>query len=103
MYEENYLTRPGGFTLPVALLREQVDHYETAPQIRTPQDLTAGAGKFTKEYLHSQMIAGRILDFTFQLEENPALLVYNGSYKCLEMIGVQREEEILGPYGKHNR
>ena len=100
MYAQNYITLPGGYVLPVAILRETYYNYQTMPQSQTAQLLTDSARDFTQQYLRSQMVAGQVLNSTDEIREEPGLLLYTGSYKCLEMIGAQRKEEIIGPYGK---
>ena len=100
MYAQNYITLPGGFVLPVAILRETYHTYQTTPRTQEAQELAEGARNFTQQYLRGQMVAGQLLNSSDEISEEPGLLLYTGSYKCLEMIGAQRKEEILGPYGK---
>ena len=100
MYAQNYITLPGGFVLPVAILRETYHTYQTTPRTQEAQELAEGARNFTQQYLRGQMVAGQLLNSSDEISEEPGLLLYTGSYKCLEMIGAQRKEEIIGPYGK---
>ncbi len=92
MYSEDYLTLPGGFQLPVALITEYSSDYHLLEEVAEPPDwLDISAEK----YLQECMIAGKILrkDSVFANEEN--LYVLRGRYTCLEMIGQKRYEENI--------
>lgn len=95
MYEEYYLTLPGGFQLPIKLVRQTRIYYGCAD----PDELQEGAfswiGRFTEDYLNAQMIAGRIIsrDVSVQLEDSLCRL--KGRYACLEMIGQFKAEEFI--------
>lgn len=91
MYEEYYITLPGGFRLPVALVKETVTIYQTETAVCAPQDAMAD---FAGEYLLTRMIAGTVQNG----RESVVLLgdVYrlDGIYLCREMIGREKAEEI---------
>ena len=53
-------------------------------------------------YLQQQMIAGKILTQEEHITQNGDIYRLDGHYACSEMIGVQRDEEIIKPYGKSN-
>ena len=94
MYEEYYITLPGGFRLPIALIKETV----TVSEIRTvpldPTALQASLERFGKDYMCRQMICGSIRgESTEYLEEN-GILMLKGEYLCTEMIGRFRQEKI---------
>ena len=94
MYEEYYITLPGGFQLPIALIKETV----TVSQIQTtaldPQIIGPRLESFGRRYILDQMISGRIeAEQPDRMEEN-GLLVLEGEYLCTEMIGRLRQEKI---------
>ena len=98
MYNRKYLTLPGGFELPVALICEEQIYYETEC-IDTP--LTCEwLDEAAKQYVLSQMSAGQILTAHTQTAENENLYTIIGAYACREQIGENRIEEILKTDGK---
>ena len=96
----NYLTLPGGFVLPIGLVREKWIWYETencaSAEDREEKILT----DFAEAYLDQQMLAGRILDQEHELTGGDGVLRLRSSYACIEMIGREQNEEILVDYGK---
>lgn len=92
IYDEVKLTLPGGFQLPISLLRETVTDYPfyTIKQSDEFQWLT----KTTIDYLQYGMIAGQILKQNIQTEIQDNLYCLNGHFTCLEMIGQMKEEKI---------
>ena len=96
IYEENYLTLPGGFQLPIALIKETVVYYDQA-EVQQPQnDVTSKFSDFAAGYLSEQMIAGQILSASEVVTESYGLCQLEGKYACQEMIGQVRKEEIYG-------
>ena len=96
----NYLTLPGGFELPLALVTEVWTGYQCeAGTVSDDMALTMLNG-FADGYLRQRMLAGQILqqDIDFCRREGVFSLV--GVYSCLEMIGREQSEETLGNYGK---
>ena len=94
MYEEYYITLPGGFQLPFGIGIETVEHYttgETTP-LEDPQLLERCA----RDYLLSHMTAGEILEQRIAAEGNRLY----AEYICLEMIGQNRYEEFTEQDGK---
>ena len=100
MYEENYLTLPGGFSLPVVLVKETIMQYHNEAGTLPPQDEMPES--FARNYLLGQMIAGRILSEATQCTEQADAVILKGKYACNEMIGVFRKEEIIKPDGTND-
>ena len=102
MYEENYVTLPGGFQLPVAIVTEVWTYYDCGDQ---PVDLRMEEDRLrssARSYLSEQMIAGSILSSDISVQTQDGVFVLTGEYACLEMIGREQAEEIVTPYGKHD-
>ncbi len=100
MYSENYVTLPGGFVLPVALVTETYIGYETQQEaVKNGEQLLSD---FSGDYLKQQMTAGQILEKQEHLESGDGWVRLSGRYQCLEMIGIQRNEEIVKPYGNND-
>ncbi len=100
IYEENYISLPGGFVLPVAIAVETWTFYETAETDypSAEQLLTA----FAQGYLPTQMLAGKILLSQEELAQQDGLWQLRGSYSCYEMLGITRIEENVPDYVKND-
>ncbi len=100
IYAEYPLTLPGGFVLPVTLVREEYLYYtDSATSVseqREEEILTA----FAAQYLTEQMIAGEILCAQEQLESGEGSATLVGSYACRELISRSQQEEIILPNGQ---
>ena len=96
MYVEEYVTLPGGFQLPVAIVTETYTYYENADIVDLP---TADNSilQFSETYLLSHMVAGRILSRREVISRENGWLFLDAEYECLEMIGRERSEEIIKP------
>lgn len=99
MYVENYVTLPGGFQLPVALVTES---WTQAVSDTMPETETTWLSEAALEYLSGEMIAGQILSMEETISQEDGICVLHGRYACLEMIGQLRQEEILKPDGTND-
>ncbi len=95
MYEEHYLTLPGGFQLPIGIVRETCIYYDTQEVQITEADSFAWLQAAAENYLQSQMIAGQILSQNVEVLLKDGVGCLSGQYACLEMIGQVKNEEIL--------
>lgn len=94
MYTEYCLSLPGGFELPVKLVKETVTDYESDPQA-VPEDAAEELlTEFSSNYLKQQMIAGRITDRIEPVFDDGGAWCLVGEYACTEMIGRVQTEEI---------
>ena len=89
MYSKKYLTLPGGFQLPVALICEQFDTYSKAEELLSPGDWM---GQACRTYLSGQMVAGEILREKLYIDQQEQTTLLTGYYCCREMIGHERFE-----------
>ena len=95
MYETKYMELPGGFRLPVALICERFIIHEQKAVDTSEEDAQKWLKHFSRAYLQSQMIAGYIIDYSEVLvSEDDSYCLY-GRYFCHEMIGQERNEEII--------
>lgn len=95
IYKEKYLTLPGGFQIPVALVVETTVCY--APKVTETQwqpDIP-GLEAFAESYLRSVMVSGKILSGETQTIAEEGGVAMEGRYSCLEMIGKLQDEEIV--------
>lgn len=90
IYEQWYLTLPGGFTLPLAIGREIWTAY-AAEETRLPDEDLAPAAQ---AWLLEQMPGGEILHCHQTQSQQQSTTVFTGRYICREPLGVLRVEEI---------
>jgi len=92
MYSKYVLTLPGGFELPLSLVRETVIPTDAKPEtIPVPEEMLYA---YARSYLSGKMIAGRILEGVEQIHESDGVCCLVGEYACLESIGIRQEEKI---------
>lgn len=91
----NYLTLPGGFQLPVALVRESVITYTTETTISKEPEIKQFLSSYASIYLSREMVAGRIDSREEKLVLSQQFYTLTGQYQCNEMICKTRVEEIL--------
>lgn len=99
MYEEYYITLPGGFALPVSIVVETVGYCETAEMEWSEEAALLASDEFHRRYLKSITTAGSILNDQQRHTCLNGLLILEGNYACEEMIGQVRCEEIGSPNG----
>ena len=92
MYLEKYVTLPGGFTLPIIIVTEITIDTECLPTAIPVNE--EALSDFAERYLRGTMRSGRILSSRVSMEDGSTL---KGTYQCLEMIGVRKQEEIIKP------
>lgn len=95
MYEEHFLTLPGGFQLPIGIAREAYIYYDTQEVQITEADSVDWLQSAAENYLQAQMVAGRILSQDVEVLLKDGVGCLSGQYACLEMIGQVKNEEIL--------
>ena len=100
MYKEYYVTLPGGFRLPLAIAIERVSFRKSQEAVLEQSALEELLGKWGKDYLHQEMVAGQILSGQTYMQQKESHCAMVGIYRCLEMIGRLQQEEIAGNYGK---
>lgn len=85
IYKIYDLTLPGGFRLPISLIKETVTPYADS---NVPSDPDEDLYKdLLDDYLTDTMIAGKILKAKTSYSADGAFCVLNGTYICEEMIG----------------
>ncbi len=94
MYEEYYITLPGGFRLPLALAVEEFSQREFIRK-EIPQDEATGLlAEFGESYLRQTLIAGTILTSDLRFSAQPGIVILTGEYRCHELIGVAQRLQI---------
>ena len=100
MYQEHYITLPGGFQLPVGLGVETVTDRILVPEAVPAAEAEAALQQFARQGLLKQMTAGQILLESHCLSEEGGLFVLQSRFLCSEMIGRVITEEIGELHGK---
>lgn len=100
--KEFWLTLPGGFRLPVCMTVERLTRYAVRAESKTNLIEDNLWKNQIRHYLLAQMISGEILRAEESAEEIPGGVRMTGSYRCREMIGRERLQEIEEIHGKSN-
>lgn len=91
IYEKKYVTLPGGFVLPIAIICETEQVYEThtAGTVCSEDVLT----HFALWYITTSMQGGKIEQYDQIYSDGGNFCRLDGIYDCYEMIGISRAEE----------
>lgn len=98
MYSRKYITLPGGFQLPVALVEQTVIHYDTYSDV-LDETSYSWVDDYLHDYMTNAMIAGRILNQSVYHSVHSSVYIAEASYSCLEQIGKNISEENLLHHG----
>ena len=102
MYEEYYITLPGGFQLPMAFLVERYVLWETGTETIPQTDAQQILLDFGESYLHRQMLAGKVLKEEHTFLSDDGQMTMAGKYICMEMIGKMQRLQIGEYNGESN-
>lgn len=91
MYKKTYLVLPGGFTLPVALVTQEIIRYDT--EAFYLEDFSF-MESICRNYLQSIMRYGTILQEESHIEVFEGVCRFTAGYSCHEQIGLIKEEEL---------
>jgi len=94
MYSKYVLTLPGGFELPLALLKETTVTYDHAAEEISEEAANVLLKVFSEKYLQQQMIAGSITNRTESVWKDEGVYCLTGTYACTEMIGRRQQAKI---------
>ena len=92
MYKKTYLVLPGGFTLPVALITQEIITYDTA--VGQVADFSY-MEETCRSYLQSIMIDGTIFRGNSNTELSNDVCRFSAVYGCYEQIGLLKDEELI--------
>ena len=102
MYEEYYITLPGGFRLPVALAVQTHICRMTRKADQHPETMEEPILSFARQYLISLMVSGTVVDEVvfFSVKDGAAIL--EADFICREMIAQRRQEGIGETNGENS-
>lgn len=101
IYVEECVSLPGGFQLPVSIIREKIIPYEVQPLVDDGKESYSWLASCGRSYTLRQMIAGEILRQQESIEIDGDICRYRASYACVELIGKNKFEGIFKPYGEN--
>ena len=93
-----HLTLPGGYMLPISMIKETLIFYNTEDKIIGEEDAYTSASTIGQSYTINNMVAGSILQETTEMHTEDLKYTFCGKYFCREMIGRVRKEEIMDGY-----
>ncbi len=102
IYEEYYVTLPGGFRLPLGIGVETLQHYATSEGELAPEEAEPLLTEFAVRTVSAQMVAGSLDTASAELSREEGLYRLEGSYACREMIGRVQREQIGEDYVKNH-
>lgn len=100
MYEEYYITLPGGFRLPAAVCVEHIFFGDTT--LQEWPDTETELDKAADNWITRQMVGGKILRADQTVIPENGVYRLRGTYSCMEMIGRLRQEQIGDTNGKND-
>jgi sporulation protein YqfD len=92
MYEEYYVSLPGGFRLPLAVCVDRQQTYQLEETTVSENDAKRQLQQFSRDYLLRQMVAGQILNKQQTFSAAEGLYWLESQYTCAEMIGKEQRE-----------
>lgn len=102
MYEEYYITLPGGFSLPVALCADSYFFFETQQMNVSSEAAEQAMSDYAMHHVTGQMIAGTVSEKSYLLTDKSGVFRLDGNYVCTEMIGRERQEKIGDTNGENS-
>lgn len=102
MYEEYFVSLPGGFRLPIAICIDRYTRYTVTDHRVTEEESYAALSGFSDTYLSSQLIAGQILQTHQYRIPSEGVYRLKSNYLCTEMIGQEQRAQIGDHNGKRN-
>ena len=94
MTQVKVLTLPGGYVLPVALVKETFRVFDPVPSntVLTAQTVLKDE---LRRYVQADMVAGEILEQQLSVENEEGVYRLSGIYSCREMIARQRKVTLF--------
>ena len=96
IYEQKYLTLPGGFALPIGIGIETIIDYQIETQTIPFDNETLS--QFAAECLNDEIQSGSIRSSDLSFANFEEYCCLNGIYYCYEMIGMTHIEERIPEY-----
>ena len=95
IYSEEYIHLPGGFRLPIAVVKETEVYYSETGGELPVSDSGEWIKEFAINHLKNIMISGEIVSADAEVAPDAGAYYLEGRYACMEMIGQIKHEEFL--------
>lgn len=95
IYSEEYVYLPGGFRLPVSIVKETEIYCDTDRGELPVSDTGEWVRGFANNYLKETMISGEIISDDAEVSPDAGGFCLQGRYACTELIGLIKQEEFL--------
>ena len=95
IYLEEYVHLPGGFRLPIAVVKETEVYYSDGRGELPVSDAGEWVKDFANNYLKDAMISGEIVSADAEVTPDAGVFCLQGRYACMEMIGQTKYEEFI--------
>lgn len=95
IYSEEYVHLPGGFRLPIAVVKETEVYYSDGGGELPVSDAGEWIKDFANNYLKDTMISGEIVSADAEVTPDAGVFCLQGRYACMEMIGQIKYEEFI--------
>ena len=99
MYEQKYVTLPGGRTLPIAMISEHYVSFQKSTELPSEFGADTEIESRAQQYLYTQMIAGEIKHAITEKSLLDDCWLLNGIYSCQESIERVIYEGRIDNYG----
>lgn len=97
IYEEKSVCLPGGFSLPIAVVKERINWYDAVTEGASVSASCNWLTDSARACLKDKMIAGDIISEETEINSVSGAYYLYGRYACVEMIGqVKYEQTIIG-------
>lgn len=95
IYSEESVRLPGGFELPITIIKESVIHYSKGTE--EPVEIETGEWlhNFAEAHLKENMISGQIISTEAKIMPADEANYLYGKYACIEMIGQMKYEQTV--------
>ena len=100
MSMEYYLALPGGYRLPVTLIKETIRGYALQSAVCDEETSRNLLSEFAGNYLRQRMVALTVSDAQEEFDAADGVYTLRGKYACTEMIGREQSEQIGDFHGK---
>lgn len=94
------LTLPGGFVLPITLIRQDVFEYEPITDTSAVDGDHGWLSAYAQSYLKRNMVAGKIIQADDDIFVSDGAAYLSGTYFCEEIIGKSLKEVNLNDHAK---
>ncbi|MBR5022148.1 MAG: sporulation protein YqfD [Oscillospiraceae bacterium] len=95
IYLEEYVRLPGGFCLPIAVVKETEVSYIVGEGELPVSEAGEWIKDFASNHLKNTMISGEIISADAEVTPDAGVFCLQGRYACMEIIGQIRHEEFI--------